>query len=75
MAKYFIVGYKKRNLSFLQRINTMDELGNIYDIYDVELEKVYFFGLLRKKVFHVLRSYRSFNAEKELLKGREYEKP
>jgi hypothetical protein len=75
MAKYFIVGYKKRNLSFSQRVNMIDELGNIYDIYDVELEKVYFFGLFKKIVFHALKSYQIFNAEKELIKGREYEKP
>jgi hypothetical protein len=74
MARYFIIGYKKRNLSFLQRINTMDELGNIYDIYDVELEKVYFFGLLKRRVFHVLKASTNFDAEKHLTKGREYEK-
>jgi hypothetical protein len=75
MAKYYIVSYKKRKMSFSQRINTMDDLGNIYDIYDVELEKVYFFGLLKKKVFHELRAFTTFNAEKHLIKGREYEKP
>jgi hypothetical protein len=73
MAKYYIKSYEKIKMSFMQRINTMDELGNIYDIYNVELEKVYFFGLLKKKVFHKLRAYTNFNAEKHLIKGREYE--
>lgn len=73
MARYYIVGYKKRKMSFSQKINTMDELGNIYDIYDVELKKVYFFGLLRKKVVHELKAFTNFNAEKHLTKGREYQ--
>jgi hypothetical protein len=75
MAKYYILGYKKRKMSFMQRVNTMDELGNIFDIYDVELEKISFFGLRRKKIVHELRAFTNFNAEKELVKGREYETP
>jgi hypothetical protein len=75
MIKYYIVGYKKRKLTFSQTVNTIDELGNVYDIYDIELERYIFWGLFKKKFFTTLRAFRTFNPEKHLIKGREYQYP
>ena len=70
MAKYYIESYKKIEQSFLSGINSMNDLGNIVEPYEITLIKRFLFGILKSKCIKKIYLPVGFNHTKELKKGR-----
>ena len=72
MAKYVLISYKKKKVSFLSRLNSMDNYtGVIKEPYELTLRKHVFFNMYSYIVVRDWSFPAGFDAEHELLTGRE----
>jgi len=68
---FHIESYTKVPVSFMARLNSMDDYGNIKEPYDIKLKKTSFFGMIKRTITKRVFLPSGFNAEKEFKKGRE----